>query len=154
VTLPPDADPPEPSEQSSASEPPGAEPKSDPPRRKRVWRRYLAVAVLSPLLMLLLYTVIAYYWTYSEGDRSGVLRKLSRKGWLCKTWEGELALTPVPGAIPEVWAFTVRDDSAARAINAALGKSVVLHYSEHRGLWSSCFGDTRYFVDSLRLTSP
>jgi len=122
-----------------------------PVGKKRKWKRYVAIALLSPLLALLFYTVVVYNWAYSEGDRSGILRKFSRKGWLCKTWEGELAMTTVPGVMPEAWNFTVRDDSVAHAVNAALGKQVVLHYSEHRGLWSRCFGETPYFVNAVRL---
>jgi hypothetical protein len=109
------------------------------------------MAIITPLFLFVLYTIVAYNWSYSNGDRSGILRKFSRKGWLCKTWEGELAMTTVPGVMPELWAFTVRDDSVVSAINSAIGKQVVLHYGEHRGLWTSCFGETRYFVDSVRV---
>jgi len=120
------------------------------PWKKRL-RRYLLIGLVSPLIVFALYTVVVYNWSYSQGDRSGILRKFSRKGWLCKTWEGELAMTSVPGVMPEMWAFTVRNDSVAGTVNAALGKNVVLHYGEHRGLWSDCFGETQYFVDSVRI---
>lgn len=134
-------------------ESPAPEPTPQPtprPWKKRL-KRGMVIAVVSPLIAFALYTVVVYNWSYSEGDRSGILRKFSRKGWLCKTWEGELAMTTVPGVMPELWAFTVRDDSVAQIVNKALGKQVVLHYGEHRGLWSSCFGETNYFVDSLRI---
>ena len=91
-------------------------------------------------------------WAYSDGERSGVLQKLSRKGWLVKTWEGELAMTTVSGVAPVIWTFTVRDKTAAAQVSAALGKRVVVHYTEHRGVPSSLFGDTQYFVDAVRLS--
>ena len=126
-------------------------PAAAPPPKKRRWKLYLWIALLTPVLLFVLYTVTAYNWSYSSGDRSGILRKFSEKGWLCKTWEGELAMTTVPGVMPEPWAFTVRDDATARKILAAIGKQVVIHYEEHRGLWSDCFGETVYFADSVRV---
>jgi hypothetical protein len=122
-----------------------------PPNKRRRWKLYLWLALAAPVLLFVLYTVLAYNWSYSAGDRSGILRKFSQKGWLCKTWEGELAMTTVPGVMPEPWAFTVREDATAQKVLAAIGKQVVLHYDEHRGLWSDCFGETDYFVDSVRI---
>jgi len=90
-------------------------------------------------------------WSYSEGERAGVVQKFSRKGWLCKTWEGELAMTSVPGVAPVIWNFTVRDDEVVVQVSAALGKPVVLHYTEHPGIPTSCFGETPFFVDRVRL---
>jgi hypothetical protein len=124
---------------------------AEPPKRRRRWKLYLWLVLLTPVLLLALYTLLAYNWSYSSGDRSGILRKFSQKGWLCKTWEGELAMTTVPGVMPELWAFTVRGNEAAAKVNAALGRQVVLHYEEHRGLWNDCFGETDYFVDSVRV---
>jgi len=136
----------------AAPDGPDSAPASAP--KKSGWRkakRWLLVALATPVLLFILYTVFAYNWSYSDGDRSGILRKFSRKGWLCKTWEGELAMTTVPGVMPEPWAFTIRDDSVAAKVNASIGKNVVVHYDEHRGLWSGCFGETPYFVDSVRV---
>lgn len=124
---------------------------SAPPPKKRRWKLYLWLALLIPVVLFVLYTVTAYNWSYSSGDRSGILRKFSEKGWMCKTWEGELAMTTVPGVMPEPWAFTVRDDATAKKVLDAIGKQVVVHYDEHRGLWSDCFGETVYFVDSVRV---
>lgn len=139
---------PDPEPQLDAPTPaPGPSPR---PWKKR-FKRGLLIAILSPIVALALYTLVMYNWAYSQGERSGILRKFSKKGWICKTWEGELAMTTVPGVMPELWAFTVRDDSVARAVTAALGEEVVLHYSEHRGLWSDCFGETSYFIDSVRV---
>lgn len=142
-----------------SAEEPGTEPQPSPAaataRPPRPWkkrfRRGLLIALISPLVALTLYTLVMYNWSYSQGERSGILRKFSKKGWICKTWEGELAMTTVPGVMPELWAFTVRNDSVARTVTAALGREVVLHYSEHRGLWSDCFGETSYFIDSVKV---
>lgn len=99
-----------------------------------------------------LYTWIALSWSYSDGERAGYLQKFSRKGWLCKTWEGEILLSSMPGAIPERFAFSVRDDAVARQLAAAMGKRVLLSYSQHRGVPSSCFGETEYFVEKVQVT--
>lgn len=119
-----------------------------PPRRRRFarWKLILIALVVLPVLVFALYTWTSLVWSYSEGQRVGYVQKFSRKGWVCKTWEGELAITPVAGSIPQIFAFTVRDDAVADGINNAAGKHVTLHYEEHRGIPSSCFGDTRYFV--------
>jgi hypothetical protein len=93
-----------------------------------------------------LYTYIALNWSYSTGERAGFLQKVSKKGWICKTWEGELSLVAMPGAAPEKFLFTVRDDAVAQKLSAAAGKRVILNYEQHKGLPTSCFGDTDYFV--------
>lgn len=112
------------------------------PRRRRRWPWVL-------LLLVLLggagYLWLALHWSYSDGERVGTLQKLSRKGWLCKTYEGEIAMYVVGGIAPQIWSFTVRDEQVARTLNASVGKRVRLHYDEHRGL-PTCFGDTPYFV--------
>ncbi|MBI1284542.1 MAG: hypothetical protein GC183_09440 [Thiobacillus sp.] len=106
-----------------------------------------AVATLGVLILLTLgWAWLTLHWTYSEGERAGYVQKLSKKGWLCKTWEGELALVTMPGAITEKFTFTVPDDATARRINALAGERVVLNYQQHRFIPSSCFGDTEYFV--------
>lgn len=120
------------------------------PRRRIRWKPILVGAVLVPVLGFALYTVLVLNWSYSDGDRSGALYKFSHKGWLCKTWEGELNITP-GAAAPTIWQFTVREDAVAKQINEVLGTRVVLHYSEHLGVPTSCFGDTRYFVDAVRV---
>ena len=115
------------------------------PRRRRRWPQLLVVLAA----LFAGYTLLTLWWSYSEGERVGVLQKLSRKGWVCKTYEGELALYVVSGMAPQIWTFTVRDAKVATQLNHVLGERVRLHYSEHRGLPSSCFGDTTYFVDSV-----
>jgi hypothetical protein len=111
-----------------------------------------------PLVLLLvaaggfaLWTLAALSFSYSDGDRVGYVQKISRRGWVCRTWEGELAMTPVPGSAPQLFPFTVRDDAVAKRIGEAEGKQVALHYEEKRGLINSCFGDTRYFITDIRV---
>jgi hypothetical protein len=127
--------------------------RTPPPRRHwlRHCRRWLGIVMLTPLLLFVIYAVGTLTWSYSEGIRAGYLQKFSRKGWLCKTWEGELALTTVPGVAPVIWRFTVRNDAAARQLAMLPGRRVMLFYREHRGIPTSCFGDTGYFVDSARM---
>jgi hypothetical protein len=111
----------------------------------------LGVLLLAGILVAGLYLWLVLSWPYSEGERAGILQKFSSKGWICKTYEGELAISIVPGVTPVIWYFSVRDESLRPALNAALGKRVVLHYREHRGLPTSCFGETSYFVTGLRV---
>jgi hypothetical protein len=100
------------------------------------------------------YIWLALHWSYSEGERAGFMQKLSKKGWICKSWEGELSLVALPGAAPEKFLFTVRDDAVAAKINQQVGQRVALTYEEHRGLPTSCFGDTAYFVTEVKLVNP
>lgn len=131
------------------------EPVPSPPRaRKRWWHHWkliLAGVVVTPLLAFACYTWSALQWAYSDGDRAGTLQKFSRKGWICKTWEGELMQPTAPGVAPTIWNFSVRDEFIAQHMNAALGRRVVLHYQEHPGVPTTCFGETRYFVDRVRI---
>ena len=114
------------------------------PRRSGL--KWLIVAALLPLLAFALYLAFVLNWSYSDGERAGYLQKFSRKGWICKTWEGELAMTTVPGVAPVLWSFTVRDEAVAGQLNTLLGRRVVLHYEEHRGIPTNCYGDTSHFV--------
>ena len=105
-------------------------------------------------VLLVLWTLLVYNWAYSSGERVGFVQKLSDKGWVCKTWEGELAMVNLPGQMSERFEFTVRDDAVATQVNALLGQRVTLSYDEHRGLWSSCFGETPHFVTAVRVAEP
>lgn len=107
------------------------------------------IVVLGALALFALYVFIALRWSYSTGERAGFLQKVSNKGWICKTWEGELSLVAIPGAAPEKFLFTVRDEAVAQKISAAAGKRVTLNYEQHKGLPTSCFGDTDYFVTGV-----
>jgi hypothetical protein len=109
--------------------------------------------VLLTIVFMVLYTFVTLSWSYSDGDRSGILQKFSRKGWICKTYEGELALSFTPGLAPVIWSFSVRDEAVANKVKDAEGKRVVLHYREHRGIPTDCFGETQYFVDDVRLVN-
>jgi hypothetical protein len=95
----------------------------------------------------------ALSWSYSSGERAGWVQKFSKKGWVCKTWEGELALVSLPGSSVEKFLFTVRDDAVAREVAAATGKRVALHYEEKVGLPTTCFGETRHFVTGVTAAS-
>ncbi|AKU21939.1 MULTISPECIES: hypothetical protein [unclassified Massilia] len=97
------------------------------------------------------YALITLNYAYSEGERAGYLQKFSKRGWICKTWEGEILLTSMPGAIPEKFEFSVRDDDVARQLMAATGKRVLLSYEQHKGVPTSCFGETEYFVERLQV---
>lgn len=123
---------------------------TDPRPRWKLWALAAGLIAL-PVVALGLYTLAALGWSYSDGERAGVLQKFSHKGWVCKTYEGELALYVVPGVAPTIWEFTVRDPAVADRLNAALGKHVSLHYEEHRGLPTSCLGQTAYFVDDVKI---
>ena len=107
----------------------------------------LASVIVAAAALCALWVWVALHWSYSEGERAGYLQKLSRKGWLCKTWEGEILLSSMPGAIPERFAFTVRDPAVVKQLQSAMGQRVQLSYSQHVGIPTSCFGDTEYYVD-------
>ncbi len=112
-------------------------------------KRFLLYLIVTPIVLATLYLAVALNWSYSDGERAGYLQKLSRKGWICKTYEGELAMSSVPGLAPIMWNFSVRDEAVAKKINAQLGKKIVLHYREYRNLPTDCFGETDYFVDAV-----
>jgi len=121
------------------------------PRRglRRKTKLILLGILLTPVLLFVLYIWGALAWAYSDGNRAGILQKFSAVGWVCKTYEGTLAMTSAPGVMPELWQFSVRDDAVAQQLRDAIGKHVALHYTEHRGLPTDCFGETDFFVDSV-----
>lgn len=112
-----------------------------------------AKAMLIVLALVLagmaLWTWFSLSWSYSEGDRAGVLQKFSRKGWICKTYEGELALYVVGGVSPQIWYFSTRNGELAAKLSKAVGEKIQLHYEEHRGVPTNCFAETPYFADSF-----
>jgi hypothetical protein len=95
------------------------------------------------------WTAFTLSWAYSEGDRAGVLQKFSKRGWVCKTYEGELALYIVGGVAPQIWNFSTRDEELARKLTEVVGKNIQLHYAEHRGVPTNCFAETSYFAESF-----
>ena len=143
---------------SDAPTPPPAPPAESPPAvhpgfGRRHWGKLtLLTLVLVPLVGMSLWVGITLGYTYSEGTRTGFVQKLSRKGWLCKTWEGELAMSTQPGTAPQIFSFSVRSDSVAHEIEKIEGHQVTLFYKEHRGVPTSCFGETQYYVDGVRGT--
>jgi hypothetical protein len=113
----------------------------------------LLAALIVIALLAAAYLWLAFQWSYSSGERAGWVQKFSRKGWICKTWEGELALVSLPGSSVEKFYFTVHDEAVARDVSAATGKRVTLHYEEKVGLPTSCFGETRHFVTKVTATA-
>lgn len=114
-------------------------------------RWVLALAVL--VLLAVAYFSLALNWSYSSGERAGWVQKFSNKGWVCKTWEGELSLVSMPGAAPETFRFTVRDPQVAQQLIQAMGQRVSLHYEELVGLPTSCWGETRHFVSGVTVST-
>jgi hypothetical protein len=109
------------------------------------WLLLVAVALIAA------WTAFSLSWAYSEGDRAGVLQKFSKKGWLCKTYEGELALYIVGGVAPQIWYFSTRDEELAKQLGGAVGNNIQVHYTEHRGVPTQCFAETPYFARSFRV---
>ena len=126
-----------------------------PPQTPSKVRRYLVAGLLFIFLLpaagLALWTWASLNISYSNGERVGYVQKISKKGWACKTWEGELAMVNIPGTTPQIFAFTVRDEAVARNLLDNAGKRMALSYDQHRGIPSSCFGETEYFVTAARV---
>ena len=116
-----------------------------------MWKALIGL-VLVAALVLCGFAWVTLHFSYSDGERAGYVQKLSRKGWICKTWEGEMAMVTMPGTVAEKFVFTVPDSAVAAKINAGVGKRMALHYEQHKWVPSSCFGDTEYFVTGLRVT--
>lgn len=114
-------------------------------------KRVVLWGALATVVLVPLYFLAALNWNYSTGERAGWVQKFSHKGWLCKTWEGELALVSMPGATQEKFLFTVRDEAVAQEINRAMGKRVSLHYEQKVGLPTRCFGETRHYVTRVSI---
>ncbi len=136
----------------SSTETPGATaPAGAPPAKpaRKGWgilKKLAVFLVAAPVLLFAAYTWTTLHWSYSRGSRAGFVQKFSERGWVCKTWEGELAIVNMPGALQQVFPFTVRDEAVVKKINALMGRRVSVSYEEHRGVPTSCFGDTGYFV--------
>lgn len=130
-------------------------PTAKPPRRKRSMLgllSFLIVIVLAGLFALYVWTTL--HINYSDGERAGYVQKFSRRGWVCKTWEGELAMVNLPGTLPQIFNFSVRDAAVAGQINKSLGQRVRLHYDQHKGVPSDCFGESEYFVTQAEPLKP
>lgn len=117
------------------------------PQRTALYGAGFFVALIAAFFI---WAWVTLHWSYSNGERAGFMQKFSNKGWVCKTWEGELSLVALPGAAPEKFTFTVRDDTVATHINQLMGQRVTLTYEQHKGVPSSCFGETEYFVTDVK----
>ena len=123
-----------------------------PSHNKRRWALIaLLIVLLVPALVFGAWSWITLNYSYSKGERAGYVQKLSRKGWVCKTWEGELAMANLPGTMPEIFRFSVRNDSVAHLLDKNIGKRVSISYEEHRGVPSTCFAETAYYITNVRL---
>jgi len=118
-------------------------------KRRGRFGRILLVLLALVVVIGAAWTWFSLSWAYSEGERAGVLQKFSKKGWICKTYEGELALYVVGGVAPQIWYFSTRDEKVAQQLGAAVGNHIRLHYTEHRGVPTSCFAETSYFAESF-----
>jgi len=125
-------------------------PSAGAPRAKN-WLVWFIGFIVVLVALLAGYTWLVLNWSYSTGERAGYVQKFSQKGWLCKTWEGELAIVAIPGSLPEIFRFTVRDDKVAAAINAQMGKRVSIAYEQHVGIPSTCCGETGYYVSKIHV---
>lgn len=130
---------------------------SAPPRRTRrshLWLFLLLLIIVLPVCLFAAWVWITLHFSYSTGERVGYVQKISKKGWFCKTWEGELAMSTVPGTAPQIFTFSVRDDAVAEKIENAAGQRVALSYKQHKGVPGSCFAETEYFITSVRPLGP
>jgi len=118
-------------------------------RNKILFKLFMVVVLV--IAVFAGYTWLTLNWSFSKGERVGYIQKFSQKGWLCKTWEGELHMSSVPGSIPEKFLFSVRDDGVALKLNNLMSKKVSLTYEQHDNVPSKCFGETAYFVTGIRV---
>ena len=114
----------------------------------------LFILLLVPAVIIALWIWVTLGYTYASGDRAGYVQKISKKGWICKTWEGELAMANLPGTMPQIFSFTVRRDSIANLLEKNIGKQVSITYEQHRGIPTTCFGETEYFVTRVQRVGP
>ena len=117
---------------------------------KGLIKYFLLLAVIAGAVFAL-YTWASLNWVYSSGERAGYVQKFSLKGYVCKTWEGEIVLVSMPGTQAEKFIFTVKDKAIVSKVNDSLGKRVKIYYEEHKGIPSSCFGETAYYVKDLQI---
>ena len=116
------------------------------------WILYVVLLlVIVPIGGFAAWTWATLRFSYSSGERAGFIQKISNKGWMCKTWEGELSMTTQPGAVPQIFSFSVRDEATAKKIMAAAGQRVTISYEQHRGVPTNCFGETEYYVTGVQV---
>jgi hypothetical protein len=122
---------------------------ADSVKRGGRFARFLGIALIVVAVLAAAWTWFSLSWAYSEGERAGILQKFSKKGWICKTYEGELAQYVVGGVAPQIWFFSTRDEKVAGQLSGAVGTQIRLHYTEHRGVPTSCFAETPYFAEGF-----
>lgn len=113
--------------------------------------KFIGLIAIAAILLAAGYVFTVLNWSYSKGERIGYMQKFSEKGWLCKTWEGELQMLPVPGTLPEKFLFSVRDKTVIARINASLGKKVAVKYEQHKGVPTTCFGESEYYAVDIKV---
>ncbi|HTO96622.1 MAG TPA: hypothetical protein VMK66_06220 [Myxococcales bacterium] len=118
------------------------------------WRRRLAAVVFVIGALAVLYTWATLHVSYDKGERVGYVLKFARRGWVCKTWEGELAMANVPGVTPEKFHFSTRDAAIAARVNTMLGSRVRIRYVQHKFVPSTCFGETEFFITEALPIEP
>ena len=151
------ADIPDPSDTpapAASAPPPVAAPPVAVKKKRNKLLIALLVLLLIPAVIIALWIWVALGYTYASGERAGYVQKISKKGWICKTWEGELAMANLPGTMPQIFSFTVRNDSIANVLEKNIGKQVSLTYEQHRGIPTTCFGETEYFVTRVQRIGP
>jgi len=126
---------------------------ASPPRRKHRFLRWVGIILVTPVILFSVYIWLTLTWSYSHGERAGYVQKFSQKGWIFKTWEGELAMVSMPGTMPEKFYFSVRNDSVAARITASMGERVALSYDQHIGVPLNWWGETEYFVTDVRVAA-
>jgi hypothetical protein len=124
---------------------------ANPVPHSRRWSHYALAVLAIAAALAALYTWVTLTWSYSEGERAGYVQKFSRKGWICKTWEGELAMVALPGTLSEKFAFSVRDPGVAEKLQKSMGKRVALSYQQHVGVPSTCFAESEYFIVGVQV---
>ena len=120
-------------------------------RSRHLWLKIGIPVILAPIMVFALWVWGTLGFVYSSGQRTGYVQKISHRGWVCKTWEGELAMSPVPGSPPTIFNFTIRSDSLAKALEMEAGHQVTLTYAQHKNVPGDCFGETEYFVEAFRV---
>ncbi len=117
--------------------------------------RKVLLIILAVLILATAIAFLVFNFTYSEGSRAGVVIKFSKRGYVMKTYEGELNMGGM-GNIPNtaqmnmIWNFSVKDKTVADKLMELEGRKVSLHYKEiiQNMPWQ---GDTKYFVDGVEV---
>jgi len=111
---------------------------------------FLMIIIVVPALGFAAWVWGTLNFAYSSGERNGFIQKISNKGWVCKTWEGELAMTTMPGTAPQIFAFSVRDSKVAGQLTTLMGQRATIQYEQHRYVPTNCFGETEYYITGVR----